>query len=82
MRTTAEALLNDKPTDSEVERVDALWGMFNSTTQFLAALQQVLVNREIENELTVLTQFLPTIAQVEADDLNVPISSKPIAQRR
>lgn len=70
--TTAQDLLNDKPSAIEVARVEELWGRFNSSTQFLLALKQVLVKYEVENELSTLEQFLPTFATVEAHDLNVP----------
>jgi hypothetical protein len=78
--TTAEELLNDKPSDSEVERVDALWSRFNSTTQFLNALKQVLIERDLPNEVVSLEKFLLVLAQVEATDMNVPLSN-PITQR-
>jgi hypothetical protein len=69
---TAQKLLNDKPNEAEVERVDQVWKMFNSTTQFLAALKQVMLNRDIPNEAATLDRFLPVMAQVEAHDMNVP----------
>lgn len=75
---SAERLLNEKPSASEVQRVDDLWAMFNSTTQFLAALKQVMVNREIDSERAVLEQVLPVMAQVEANDLNTPITQRDI----
>ena len=75
---SAERLLNDKPSAREVQRVDDLWAMFNSTTQFLAALKQVMVNREIDSERAVLEQVLPIMAQVEANDLNTPIAQRDI----
>jgi len=72
--TTAAELLNDKPTDSEVERVDTLWSMFNSTTQLLSALRLVLIEREVlDHEVKALDQFLPILAQAEADNMNTPI---------
>jgi hypothetical protein len=74
----AERLLNEKPSESEVQRVDDLWAMFNSTTQFLAALKQVMVNREIDSERAVLEQVLPIMAQVEANNLNTPIAQRDI----
>lgn len=76
MTTTAQELLNDKPTENEVERVDALWGMFNSTTQFLQALKQVLINREpLDHEVNALNLLLPGFAQAEATSMNVPLAS-------
>ena len=79
---SAQRLLNEKPSESEVQRVDDLWAMFNSTTQFLAALKQVMVNREIPNEAAALEQFVPVMARVEANDLNALIAAQtPIAQR-
>lgn len=75
MSTTAQGLLNDKPTEAEVERVDALWGRFNSTTQFLLALQRVLINREaLDYEANALEKFLPILAQAEATSMNVPLA--------
>lgn len=74
-KTTAQELLNDKPSQAEVERVDALWGMFNSTTQFLTALHQVLINREpLDYEANTLEKFLPGFAQVEAEEMNVTLA--------
>lgn len=82
---TAQKLLNDMPSTSEVARMDAMWAVFNSTTQFLLALKQVMINRELDNEQAALEKFLPVLAQVEATDMNVPLSTKlspnPITQR-
>lgn len=64
--TTATALLNDKPKASEVEQVDSLWAMFNSTTQFLQALKSVLVERELTEEASALARFLPDFAIEES----------------
>lgn len=85
MTITAASLLSDKPSEIEVERVDALWAGFNSTTQFLLALKQVMINRDtMPNELAALEKFLPVLARVEANDLNALIkacSQEPITQR-
>lgn len=81
---SAHRLLNETPSASEVQRVDDLWAVFNSTTQFLAALKQVLINRDIPNEAAVLEQLLPEMARVEANDLNALVkacSQEPITQR-
>lgn len=79
---SANRLLNETPSASEVQRVDDLWAMFNSTTQFLAALKQVMINRDIPNEAAVLERFLPEMARVEANDLNALIAAQePITQR-
>ena len=75
MTITVKSILNNPPSETEVERVDALWASFDSTTQFLSALAQVLRNREITNEERVLAQLLPAMAQVEADDLNTPLQA-------
>lgn len=81
--TTAQELLADKPTDLEVACVEALWGAFNSTTQFLNALKQALINREaLDYETRSLERFLPVLAQVEANSMNVPLADfNPIPQR-
>jgi hypothetical protein len=79
---SAHRLLNETPSASEVQRVDDLWAVFNSTTQFLAALKQVMLNRDIPNEAAALEQFLPVMAQVEANDLNALVAAQePITQR-
>lgn len=79
---SAHRLLNEKPSASEVQRVDDLWAVFNSTTQFLAALKQVMINRDIPNEAAALERFLPEMARVEANDLNALCAAQaPITQR-
>jgi hypothetical protein len=60
--------------------------MFNSTTQFLMALHQVLINREpLDYEANALEKFLPNFAQVEATEMNVSLADLrkmgPTAQR-
>lgn len=75
---TAQKILDNKPSESEVERVDAVWSMFDSTTQFLEALRQVLENREIDSERAVLEKILPIMARVEANDLNTPIAQRDV----
>lgn len=83
MNITPQELLDNKPSNEEVDRVDQMWAMFDTTTQFLAALKQVLINREVGNEIATLEQFLPRFAEVEAHDMNIPVNQPipPITQR-
>ncbi len=73
MTITAQELLDNKPSTDEVRRVDQIWAMFHSTTQFLEALNQVLKERELDNECAALAKLIPEMARVEADDMNTPI---------
>jgi hypothetical protein len=85
MTITAQELLDNKPSADEVRRVDQMWAMFDSTTQFLSALNQVLKDRELDNECAALATFVAKMAQVEANDMNTPIVPEqnfaPITQR-
>jgi hypothetical protein len=70
---TPQELLANKPSEDEVDRVDQMWAMMDSTTQFLNALLQVLKSRELDNEHAALEKFVAEMAQVEAKDMNTPI---------
>ena len=76
MTITVQELLDNKPSSNEVERLDQMWAMFDSTTQFLEALKQVLTNRELDNERAALAKFVAEMAQVEAADMNTPITQR------
>jgi hypothetical protein len=47
-------------------------GRFNTTTAFLNALKQVLVDLESQPEADVLARFLPEMAKVECESMNAP----------
>jgi hypothetical protein len=69
-KVTGSDLMAQKPRACDVEKVEALWNMFHSTTQFLMALRATLVERELTNEAAVLDRALPSLSKIEAAELN------------
>jgi hypothetical protein len=68
--TTPAQLLGEKPTPDDCRAVERAMGRFNSTTGFLNALAQVLLDLEAGPEAELVTQLLPTMAHVEAGAMN------------
>jgi hypothetical protein len=67
---TPAQLLGEKPTPDDCRAVERAMGRFNSTTGFLNALAQVLLDLEAGPEAELVTKLLPNMAQVEARAMN------------
>lgn len=69
---TPKQLLEEKITPDDCRAVERVMGRFNTTTAFLNAVKQVLVDLESQPEADVLARFLPVIARVECTSMNAP----------
>jgi len=67
---TPAQLLAEKPTPDDCRAVERAMGRFNSTTGFLGALAQVLLDLEAGPEAELVTKLLPIMAQAEANAMN------------
>jgi hypothetical protein len=69
---TPKQLLEEKITPDDCRAVERAMGRFNTTTAFLNAVKQVLVDLESQPEADVLARFLPEMAKVECESMNAP----------
>ncbi len=71
---TPKQLLEEKITPDDCRAVERVMGRFNTTTAFLNAVKQVLVDLESQPEADVLARFLTVIAKVECSSMNAPFA--------
>jgi hypothetical protein len=71
---TPKQLLEEKITPDDCRAVERVMGRFNTTTAFLNAVKQVLVDLESQPEADALAKFVPVMAKVECDSMNAPFA--------
>ena len=71
---TPKQLLEEKITPDDCRAVERVMGRFNTTTAFLNAVKQVLVDLESQPEADALARFVPVMAKVECDSMNAPFA--------
>lgn len=69
---TPKQLLEEKITPDDCRAVERVMGRFNTTTAFLNAVKQVLVDLESQPEADALARFVPVMAKVECESMNAP----------